>query len=205
VNFRDLIPPGEGAKMALKRELERRVQSGNWGPEYVYQGGSDLILRHGTFFTGREVPEQYQSPAFLPNQCFGNALAAAQQWPELRYFEGVYSTGASHFTPHAWCVDAEGLVVELTMPTRELERYHHPDSMGGRLSTPDHWVYAGLEFDPAFVEAYMDEYDLPMFDRPTADQKWAGELDVGQDGSRGEQEGFPILKMVYDPKRKDLP
>lgn len=199
MKFSDLIKPGEAAQMALRRELEVRRERWQGGAEYVYAGAGDMILRHGTFFPGRECPEQYASPSYLGEQCFVNALALVEQHPHLRYFEGVYSMGNGHFTPHAWGVDADGGVVEVTVPTTELENYQ--DHRGMRMLPLQQWAYAGLEFHPAYVMAHLRDLGLPMMDRPRADKEEYGRLGLDMEDH---DHGYPVLKAVYDPKRTTL-
>lgn len=199
MKFSDLIKPGEAAQMALRRELERRRQLWSGGAEYVYAGAGDMILRHGEFFPGAELPEQYASSAYQETQCFVNALAAAEQHPELRYFEGVYSMGNGHFTPHAWCVDPDGNVVEVTVPTTNLERYN--DHRGLPMLPLQQWAYAGLEFSPAYVMAHLEQHGLPMLDRPAADKQEYASLGLDMEDH---DHDFPVLKVVYDPKRATL-
>jgi hypothetical protein len=71
-----VLKPGDGNRLAIRRELETRVQM--WDkPGYLYRGGADYILRHGAFYTGRVLPDQYAHLYGVANECFGNAAAAA--------------------------------------------------------------------------------------------------------------------------------
>jgi hypothetical protein len=183
--------------VALKRELELRRE--RWDrPGYFYRGVGDLMLQHGTFFVGRELPDRWMSHLGTPNECFLNALAAAQAEPDLRYFEGLYAAHGN-YTPHAWCVDPDGGVVEVTWPTHNIERYH--DVNGIPLLPPDRIAYVGVELHPELVEWFMETYqEACLFDRAQYDTDYgrAIGLDMEQDHD------FPILKVPYDKDRRTL-
>lgn len=196
--FGGLLKPGDAAELMLKRELERRRDA--WTlPGYAYRGAGDYLLQHGRIYRGRERPSQYERGA--PNECFWNAADAAEQYPELRYCEGVYTTSNSHPTPHAWCVDADDLVVELTFPTEPEARENGVDGKGMPLMPTEHWIYSGVIFRPELVRWHEEVIgEVCMFDRPSADADSPGSrwLDVDQDHD------FPILKVPYDPDRTSL-
>lgn len=202
-SFRDLIPPGEGGRAALQRELEERRK--RWDkPGYRYRGAGDLLLQHGETFTGRDLPEEYVHLMGPPSRCFDTALAAALATPGLRLFEGVYSTGGGHFTPHGWCVAPDGGVLELTYPTRDRAGYLPGDLAGipgAKVLDPEHWVYCGVEIQPELVRWCLDEgsIEVPLMDRPAADQRYAHALDVEDYGDH------PFLKVPYDPARTRIP
>jgi hypothetical protein len=190
--------PGEGAQTALRRELEsRRTRWAHTG--YAYRGAGDIILRHGQFWAGRELPDEWAALQGAPNRCFINALTAVQQsGGRLRYVEGVYSTGQSHYTPHAWAIDNAG-VVEVTYPTAPT-----PGALDGHTYMPIlpvvHWAYAGVVFSAELVQWHLDRMGLPMMDRPKAD---ATDARPGVD--MRELHDWPILKVPYDPNRRELP
>lgn len=187
--------------IALKRDLE--VRASRWTrPGYHYQGSADLFLKHGTFFTGRQLPDKYVGDVGNEGECFSNALAAAKKYPELRYFEGVYSSHGA-FTSHAWCVDQDDQMVELTWPTSEDRREIYRDRSGMGIIHPERMAYVGVELQPELIDWFGDTYgEMCLFDRPPSDAEAAIEaphLDMTQDHD------FPILKVPYDPARTSLP
>lgn len=194
--FDDVLKPGQGAEVAVKRELELRRSK--WSrPGYHYKGGADFLLQHGKSWMGRELPEQYDHLVGPETHCFGNALAAAEADPSLRYVEGYYIAGGfGHARNHAWCIDQDDQVVELTLGTRDLEGAVF---LGSRLppTPPETWIYYGTVFDARFVRSHAESLGLPMFDRP---------LDDIISGDPGRQDGhdFPLLKVRFDPARTSL-
>lgn len=197
----DALKPGEAGRLALERELERRVAEWGAKPGYAYRGGGDFLLRHGRHYPGRELPERYEELIGEPTQCFPNALSAVQRDPALRYCEGVYAVGVGHYTPHAWALDADDAVVEVTYPTRGLER--RISARGGWHLDPKFWSYWGVIVHPEYVQAHMEQFGLPMLDRGHhADERFARMLGVEADYR--EMHDFPILKVPYDANRTEL-
>lgn len=199
-NFRDMLKPGDASRIALERELHRRRDA--WDkPGFHYRGGGDFLLQHGHFYQGRELPEEFAHWRGPLNQCFMNALRAADSDPALSYCEGVYAV-QNHYTPHAWCVDVEGQVVELTFPTDPEELKISLDYITNMsFQPPDYWGYWGVVFpELSFVRQHADALGLPMMDRPTVDREYAsGKLDLS------DAEDFPLLRHPFDPQRKVLP
>lgn len=162
--FASLIKPGEGVKLAMQRELEKRKALDDtrfkWEPGYVYSGAADLLLKHGEFFNGRQLPDKYERKG--ESRCFLNALETAEAHPGLRYFQGLYMVSGTSLA-HAWCVDEEG-VIEATFWTvgqdDEGRRVVIKPHGGGRgslpWSPPEHWGYWGVEFDPAWVRDWFE-------------------------------------------------
>lgn len=191
----DALKPGKGAELALRRELERRRDE--WSRHgYFYRGAGDLLLQHGRFFTGRELPDTWAHLQGEPNLCFGNALEAVRADPSLTYYEGVYSTGGGHFTTHGWCVGPDGGVVEVTFPT-------DPEVLEAALTPvlpPEHWGYWGVAFTLELADWHFHQpnHGLPMLDRSHRDSQSAPHLDTS------ELHDFPILKVPYDPARTGL-
>jgi hypothetical protein len=163
--FASLIKPGQGTRQTMERELHRRKalddQVYRWEPGYVYSGAADLLLRHGRFFTGRQLPDQYEQAE--RQRCFLNALELAEAHPELHYYQGWYLVGTTALA-HAWCVDDEG-VIEVTFDTMPVTTDGQwvaiTDNRGGKIPwlPPEHWSYCGVEFDPAFVRTLVEDHD----------------------------------------------
>lgn len=184
--FGDMLKPGDAARIALRKELE--VRKANWRFHTVYKGQGDLLLRHGTFFGGRELPDYWEHLRGERNKCHMNALAAVQQDSSLRYFTGLYQVGRVA-TDHSWAVDENGEVVEVTFPDRE-------DPAGTMLLDghaipwlpPAHWAYVGVELCREMVEWLVDYQGLPVWE-PTP---WP------------DDEIPPIYKREFDPNRTSL-
>lgn len=79
-----------------------------------YFGPKDLVLREGTLYTASQ-PYDPDVWGFVgePQSCFANAALLAMQRSDLTYVEGYAMNG---FFPvaHAWCVTADGDVVDPT-------------------------------------------------------------------------------------------
>lgn len=193
--FDGLLKPGDAAELMVKRELERRRDAWTPKPDYIYRGGGDYMLRHGRPYRGQALPDGYER--MEENQCFWNALQMARDNPNLRYVEGVYSTSNAHPTPHAWVIDPDDKVIEVTHVTRDLERYH--DHRGMFLMPPEHWIYHGVVFPWELADWHYETVgEFCMFDRPAADAREWGDADFGQDHD------WPILKYPYNPTRVAL-
>jgi hypothetical protein len=194
---RALVTPGSGAatRLALERELEAWGGRRRLGPGYVYKSGGHFLKAHGSYYQGRELPDEYDHLTGPNRHCFSNALNGVLANPELRYVEGVYSTGGSYFTNHAWAIDRDNQVVELTFPTKDLE--DQTDSRGGPILTPEHWGYWGVVLHPRLVEWCFGHVGMPNLERPPGDTS---------SGIRDYQDAhdFPLLRVPYDPQRTDL-
>lgn len=190
-----ILEPGGGAKAALQRELELWRDERPLGGGYAYRSGGDFLLKHGTYYQGRELPDEYAHLRGPTRRCFKNAVEAATQDSTLRYCEGVYSTGGTWFTNHGWCVGPDGGVVELTYPTTDLDGL--TDARGGPILPPEHWAYYGVIHEVALAQFLMDTVGLPMLERPPGDVS-TGIEDIA------DFHDFPVLKVPYDPHRTSL-
>lgn len=198
-----LLKPGEGAQIALRADLEVRRETCEPQPGWLYRGAGDYLLKHGQFYTGRELPDQYAPQFGGINNCFENAVLAAGTDPSLRYVEGVYAAYGG-FTPHAWCIDPDGQVVELTWPTRPEHGTDgaKDDFMGMGLVAPERMAYCGVIFPVEFMVWFGETYgEWCLFDRPAIDKdkRFTKHLDMSQP-----DHGFPVLKVPYDPARTSL-
>lgn len=174
-SFRSLVPPGVGAERAMGRTLgiwlSREVPLKR--PHWVYAGVADLLLQHGTFFGGRDLPERWDHVRGPGGHCHHNSLDAAEAEPELRYYTGLYMVGRMA-QPHSWCVDGDGLVCELTFPDQRLiDADGGPngslvDEFGRQTGIPwlppSTWSYVGVEYSVAFVREHGDVRGLPLLD-----------------------------------------
>jgi len=73
---------------------------------------NDFMLQYGREYA--VGPNTYAGPRGEPKNCFSNATWLAAKQTNLTYVEGVMSV---HGVPlsHAWCVDADGVVVDPTV------------------------------------------------------------------------------------------
>lgn len=108
-------------------EMIRDCHKHNGVPDdWYYRGPADLLLREGKWYNdGRARKWQYA----MPKACFRNAAMFAILH-RLPYVEGY----ATHMIPvhHAWCLDHDGRVIEVTWKTFGSD-------------------YFGVQFDPRLV------------------------------------------------------
>lgn len=161
------------------------VRRSKWTrPDYHYKGTGDFLLQHGVFYTGRQLPDQYQALKGPEGTCYESALAAALADPSLRYVEGVYSVVGEDFKGHAWCIDQEGLVVEVTQPT-DPETLSKAFSRRTRLPylSVERWGYFGTVFPVEYVvahrERYLDDQGYALFDLSAYEWQWQREQGHG--------------------------
>ncbi len=78
-----------------------------------------FVRNHGRFFAPQPFPKKYRRGR--PMVCFANAYRMTIRH-KLTYVEGyaIGTTGRSHL--HAWCVDADGRVLDPTWGTAKLFR-----------------------------------------------------------------------------------
>jgi hypothetical protein len=81
---------------------------------------SDFLLAHGVAYM--PGPDTFAAPRQEQHNCFGNALHLALDDPSLTYVEGKVSV---HGVPldHAWCVDADGNVIDPTATGKGIVEY----------------------------------------------------------------------------------
>ena len=128
----------------LKKYLEsiiafRAASFPNGNPDLLYQGTEDLVLKHGSTWTGTERPADVDQGEM--KMCFANAfwLADASSG-ELCYVEGYSITVIPML--HAWCVDRKRRVVDPTWkddPDRE---------------------YLGLPLDQSWLRRYVFKQEV---------------------------------------------
>lgn len=191
-----LLTPQQRQETVMRKALEIRVSF--WSGDHLYQSGGDLLLKHGRFWSGRKLPEQYATLRGPEGRCFENTMDACLADPTLRYVEGVYAIGQSHYTPHAWAIDVDDNMLELTLPTTDDEIARGIElTTGLPVMAPEHWGYWGAVFHPDFVRAVWEtqEGHVGMLDRPAQD---AGE------GNTEWREDWPVLRTPYSPTRTTL-
>ena len=94
---------------------------------YEYHCQAQWVLQHGRVW--HEHAPEADWPTGEPRQCFYNSLFIGVYRLGLTYVEGYHGSGTMVF-PHAWNIDAQGRVVDLT-PRRGAGTY-----FGVALSTP---------------------------------------------------------------------
>lgn len=208
-----VLKPGQGAELAVKRELELRRSQ--WTqPGYFYRGVGDFLLQHGRFWNGNRLPEQYEQYVGPMGNCYENALAAAEADRSLRYVEGVYAVVGKDFHGHAWCVNPDDRLVELTAPTDPAVVATAASAEDGTpWLLPDRWGYFGAVLNTDYVrahrDAYADDNGLAIFDLRGVEEARQRELamrvygvDPGPNNTVPSH--WPIFKRPFDPNRSTL-
>lgn len=113
---------------------------------WAYSSTYALVASLGYEFDAASLPDGYRR--MTPRHCFDNALRLAAGNPHLVYVEGfAVSVLPLH---HAWCVTADGVVVDPT--------WEHPEECS----------YFGVPFSTAWVQSalhgrdttcVLDDYD----------------------------------------------
>lgn len=192
-----LLTPELRNRIALRRELERRRDA--WTHDTYYKGAGDLLIRHGKPYVGQVIPDEFLRWQGPPSNCYLNSLAAASGDPRLTYCEGIFSAGVGHYTSHAWCI-YNGQVVDVTMPTRETDKYHQPlgpSQTSVPMLPPAYWGYWGVTFQHEYVRAVGN---LPLLDRPAEDSIFASD---GID-TKDDRTAWPVLEKHWYPNRTTL-
>lgn len=110
MNIRDYLTTTSG----FMRKLA--IEEG-WDPaSRRFFNNYELILALGEEFNGRPRPADW--PRMTPNECFGNCWdVVVSGTPGVTYYEGlVVSRALGIPLEHAWLVDDDGRVIEVTLP-----------------------------------------------------------------------------------------
>lgn len=199
-----LLTPAQRNESAMRRALELRRQFWSRKPGQFYSGGGDLLLEHGRFFAGRELPTEYQRHLGTMGRCFVNALLAAEADPSLRYCEGVYTFGGGFFVSHAWCLDPDGKLLEVSVPTDPASLAVAIEYRTRRAILPlDRWGYWGAPFDTKYVRAVFEAEDnAGLLDRPKHETYDSENMTAEEVAD--EREDWHVLNQRYDPTRTTL-
>lgn len=132
-----------------------------------YRNPADFVLAHGEFFTPRATPAKYGG--MKPAACFANNLILVSAFPELTYVEGIVwappalraDTGMPVGRPrpvhHAWAVDPDGLLVEVT----------YRSTARAILNVRNTHAYLGVRFvDGHLVKRHVWDNDQTVLDDP---------------------------------------
>ena len=79
-----------------------------------YSSMEEYVLENGRPFVYQPLPALYMPHKGRWGRCFANAFRLAMKRGELRYAEGYAKRSDSFGMLHAWCVDAQGRVVDPT-------------------------------------------------------------------------------------------
>jgi hypothetical protein len=104
--------------------------AGKLPPKYCYRNVYDFVLREGRFFEPQPRPNSITLRHI--GECFRNAFLTMAR-TGLEYAEGYAVVGSKIPILHAWNVDAEGSVVDMTW-----------EPVGS--------IYFGIVFPPSIVE-----------------------------------------------------
>jgi len=111
---------------------------------------AEFLLEHGRFYTPRPLPKGLK--AGRQRGCYLVSQLHAGNTADLTYVEG-YGQCSGFCHPHAWCVDAEGEVIDRTWT--------------GRTGRPVGQAYFGVPLDRAYVKElllarkYADAFLMP--------------------------------------------
>jgi hypothetical protein len=204
--------PRDRVRDMLTRDLEFRrndPRSAERWAGFHYKGGADLVLQHGQFWSGRQLPVQYEERVGQPQRCFENALYACEADRTLTYCEGYVTSGFGEPLLHGWCVDDDG-VVEVTMPT-DAATLHHGRARRTHMSMlpPERWGYFGVQFTTELVRAHGDSPNplsttttrsVPLLDRGLSEVALNGD-----ETDMTEVHDFPLVKVPYKRYRRTMP
>lgn len=107
--------PTEQLQHLLRFWDQMRHELGVTGPPegWRYQSTEGLVVDKGTVYTPRPLPAG-ERPMTI-KQCFVNSyIQAAMLHEDLTYVEGYGMTGLGLPNYHAWCLDANGEVLDFT-------------------------------------------------------------------------------------------
>jgi len=99
---------------------------------YHYWGVEDFLLQHGKQYAPRPKPKAYKYGR--RKECFWNAGMLALENSDLTYVEG-YAFGYLFPVAHAWLVDKNDQVIEVTWRTRGKFAVEPTDYWGVTFST----------------------------------------------------------------------
>ena len=81
-------------------------------PGFPYASLEEVVLDHGDYFQPRALPRHYEYDPI--GTCFASAARSALTTPGLHYVEGFALCRTLPVLGHAWCIDAQGHVVDTT-------------------------------------------------------------------------------------------
>lgn len=169
--------------LATHVEMRNRHRSQMIDPDWYYDGMEDFVLKEGQVFYDFSVlqpkigVESVISPG-VPKHCFENSYRAARtsqkKGPRLRYVEG-WAYNIIMPVHHAWCIDEEERIVDVTWCGDDREHSFFPPPGTG---------YYGVVFDLDFVKAMRSPQNTSVIDQ------W--------------EKGWPLLKQKFDRREHTL-
>jgi hypothetical protein len=140
----------------LQRKLEREQDAFNSSGEFAQTQGmvtkSEWLMKHGRFFAPRRLPAGYRHGTL--KECYSNSSQLAIK-RGLTYCEGLLLSSAGNLLPHAWCLDGDQRLLEVTL--KEPGRSY---------------------FGVAFSTSFLQSHEQPLIDEvvfatsPADDWKW---------------------------------
>jgi len=124
----------------------------NWQEKRPYLCMEHTILVNGCYFQGRDLPSKYHLG--IPKLCYGNSIDALERYQKLHYVEGY----AQAIIPiqHAWNLDKQGKIVELTLAEHQLRPLTGLE-------------YFGIAFKTPYIQAEMKRRKLAAIKRGRKD------------------------------------
>lgn len=149
----------------LEAELRRSCQGGPEG--YAYVSMNDFLARHAKAYKARRLPREYGRGVM--GGCFWNSYSLARDHPELTYCEGVACAGMIfNYNHHAWCIDRDEKVVDVTWPVGERDFARVKDCGYFGVAFPMEVARAMRALHAKGQFSVFDEprHKFPMFHRP---------------------------------------
>lgn len=108
----------------------------NMRAELKYNSVEEFTLKLGMECKAAPYDERFIAPFRTPKECFKNAILLAVANPELTYVEGYFYRDIIPIN-HAWCITADGTVVDPT------------------VFDPEAFSYFGVPMQTDFVMGYV--------------------------------------------------
>lgn len=129
----------EEIQQYLRQYMAMRAHTQPARPGWRYQSHEEFVLDQGQAFTPAPLPDDIARAE--PGQCYANAQRLVMRRNDLRYVEGIATSVIQMW--HAWCITADGQVVDPTW------------------DNPENRCYFGVVFDNA--EAYAASVETGIF------------------------------------------
>ncbi len=106
----------------------------------------EFIVRNGKEYEGVDLPTRFDQMSM--KQCFRNTKTLVARYRSLTYVEGVVSLKTARHVPlhHAWAIDKDGNVVDVT------------------IDTPTQFYYCGVKINKHLLDNYFASHGFGVFD-----------------------------------------